>query len=394
MSRLGNILFIARKDIRYTLQDRGTVVWLFVMPLIFFYFIGNATGGFGRSGDGAPDKVAMLVPADAGFLSAQLATRLSDAGLDVVTFAKENPEVPVSGGDPEYGFSAYTRQLTLPEGMTNSVLAGEAVELQFETRREQLGGDFDSIRIQRAIYTTVADIVASQAEYGSVSQAAMKRLNDMPRRLSLKVTTAGARPEPPSGFQQAVPGTMVMFTMLVLLTSGAVTLLIERKRGVLERLASAPISRGELVAGKWLGKMALALVQIAFAMLVGMLLFRVTWHPDLWMIALLLTAWAGFCTSCALLLGSVGRSEGQVVGIGVLLSLILGGLGGCWWPIEVAPGWMQSIAAVLPSGWTMTGLHNLMSFQAGPLSALGYVAALTVFALLIAAIGARYFRYR
>ena len=49
---------------------------------------------------------------------------------------------------------------------------------------------------------------------------------------------------PPIGFSQAVPGTMVMFTMLVLLTSGAVTLVVERDQGLLRRLASAPISRG------------------------------------------------------------------------------------------------------------------------------------------------------
>ena len=55
----------------------------------------------------------------------------------------------------------------------------------------------------------------------------------MPRALTLSVTSAGKRLVPPIGFAQAVPGTMVMFTMLVLLTSGAVTLVVEREQGLL-----------------------------------------------------------------------------------------------------------------------------------------------------------------
>lgn len=35
----------------------------------------------------------------------------------------------------------------------------------------------------------------------------------------LEVSTAGKRKEVPSGFQQAVPGLLIMFTLLVLLTS-------------------------------------------------------------------------------------------------------------------------------------------------------------------------------
>ena len=37
---------------------------------------------------------------------------------------------------------------------------------------------------------------------------------------------------------------MVMFTLLVMFTSGAVTLTVERNRGILRRLASSPMSRG------------------------------------------------------------------------------------------------------------------------------------------------------
>ena len=111
------------------------------------------------------------------------------------------------------------------------------------------------------------------------------------------------------------------------------------------------------------------------------------------MIVVLLLSWAGVCTSLGLLLGSVGNTEGQIAGIGVTSSMLLAGLGGCWWPIEVAPAWMQSIAAVLPTGWTMNGLHRLMSFEAGPSSVVTELALLLATAVAVGFVATRRFRY-
>ena len=67
---------------------------------------------------------------------------------------------------------------------------------------------------------------------------AFRRLAEMPRTPLLDVQVGGRRKEFPTGFEQAIPGTMVMFTLLVLLTSGTVGVVYERRTGVLRRLAS------------------------------------------------------------------------------------------------------------------------------------------------------------
>ena len=392
MIGFGKVLYIARKDVVYSLKDRSTLAWLVLMPGLFFYFIGTATGGFGGSGGDAPDNIALKVPADAGFLADQLALRLSDSGFKVVTFAADKLDVPVSGGAADVGFDGYCRTLSVPDHLTQSVQEGNGAKLNYATCTNELNARFDQVRIQRAVFTTLADIVAAGAA-GELTEEQIAALNDSERALTLEVRPAGKKRKIPIGFQQAVPGTMVMFTLLVLLTSGAITLLLERKRGVLRRLASAPIARGEIVLGKWLGKMVLAIVQIAIAMLMGTLLFKVHWQPDLPMILALLLAWAGVCTSVALLLGSVGNTEGQVAGIGVLSSMLLGGLGGCWWPIEIAPAWMQQLAGFLPTGWTMNGLHRLMSFEAGAASVLTELVLLVITTIVVGVLATRSFRY-
>lgn len=36
-----------------------------------------------------------------------------------------------------------------------------------------------------------------------------------------------------------------------------------------------------------------------------------------------------------------------------VLADLLAAWGGCWWPIEITPEWLQKFAMFLPTGWTM-----------------------------------------
>jgi len=149
-----------------------------------------------------------------------------------------------------------------------------------------------------------------------------------------------------------------------------------------------------VVLGKWGGRMALGLVQIAFAMLSGTLLFKMNWGPDLPMVLLVLLVYAGVTASLAILLGTLARSEGQAVGIGVLAANLLAALGGCWWPIEITPVWMQKLALFLPTGLTMDALHRIVSFQSGATSAVPHIVVLALAAMGLGWVSARIFRFQ
>jgi ABC-type multidrug transport system permease subunit len=212
--------------------------------------------------------------------------------------------------------------------------------------------------------------------------------------VTLEVTTAGRRRSVPSGFEQTIPGTMVMFTMLILLTGGAIHLVLERERGLLRRLASTPIPRARLVAGKWLGKLLLGLVQLAFGLVAGTVLFRMSWGAALPMVIVILIAWAAFNASLALLLGNIARSSAQMAGMGVLMTMALASLGGCWWPIEITPEWAQRFALALPTGWTMDAMHRLISFGDPASAVVPHALALATGAALLGVAGIRTFRYQ
>lgn len=384
---LRNAFFIARKDIQYTLREKSSLIWLFLMPIVFFYFIGTVTSGFSGGGPGEPDTLAILVPDDAGFLAEQLKLRLEENNFRLVEFADRAETT-------EPGFDDYRRRLALPLNFTSAILAGEEVKVEYRGKEADVSQSYDEVRINRAVYTVLADIVVASETGAQLDQAAIERLNETPRTMTLTQRPGGKRLEIPSGFEQAIPGIMVMFTLLVLLSSGAISLLNERKKGLLRRLAATPISRTSVVLGKWGGKMALGLIQIAFAMLAGTVLFGMDWGQDFPFVVILMFAWGSFCASCGLLLGTIGRTEGQVSGLGVLATMLLAALGGCWWPIEITPDAMQLLQKFLPSGWAMDGMHKLISFGAGPASIIPNVAALFTGALLIGWLTQRKFRFQ
>lgn len=382
-----NILFIASQDIRHQLRQGSTLVWLFVIPPLFFYFIGTVTGGF-SSGMGAGTANPLVVEAASpGFLQDPIDRRLRENGF--APQWRNMIEAPPEGEE-----SAPVRTLVFSPDLSDRILANEPVSARYDTSASSLSRDYEAIRINRSLYTVLADIVVSKARGGGVlSPETLELLDAQPRIWLLDSGPAGNRLEIPSGFEQSIPGIMVMFTLLILLTSGASMLTLERKQGLLRRLASAPISRTELVAGKWGGRMALALVQVASALVVGTFVFSMAWGPDLAMVVVVMAAWAAFCASAGLLLGSLASTEGQAAGLGALLANLLAALGGCWWPIEVTPGWMQFIQNLTPTGWTMDALHKLISFESGSLSALPDVAAIVLATLVVTLLAVNRFKY-
>jgi len=381
MVNLRAALFLARKDLQYMLRTRETLLWTFLMPPMFFYFIGTVTGGFAGGAAGPTTLVVDAAP-DAGFLEPHLRARLEKVGYRVLP----------PPGPEERPSSAPV--LHVPPAFTDSVLAGHTTTLVLEREEGGLGADYDKFRVMRASFTVLADLVAASEGGSTPTREQLAILASAPGFVRLEVAPAGRRKVIPSGFEQAVPGTTVMFTLLVLLTSGSVLLVLEREAGLLRRLAAAPLSRSTVLLGKWGGRLALGLIQLGFAMLLGSLLFHVQWGPNLPMLLVVLVVYAALVAFLGIILGSLARTSGQAVVIGVLASNFLAALGGCWWPIEIVPGWMQKLALLLPTGWAMDALHKLVSFGAPPLDILPNLAV-TLAAAVAAAWGAtRLFRFQ
>lgn len=221
--------------------------------------------------------------------------------------------------------------------------------------------------------------------------AAMGLLNVQGLFKALDAKFAGRKPVP-SGFNFSLPGNLVMYLMMNLMIFGGASVAAERRNGVIRRLLVHPVTNLELVMGKIYGLMLLGTVQILFFLAVGKFAMGVNLGANLPAVtlALLVLGWVG--SSIGVLVGSLFASEDRVTGLCVLASLLMGALGGCWWPLEIAPPVLQTVALCLPTGWALKALHQLISFGSGLGAVVTPLAVLLAFGAAANVLAARFFR--
>jgi ABC-type multidrug transport system permease subunit len=356
-----NIVVIAVHDLRQTFTDRSAMLWMLVLPVVFAVFIGFVTGGGGGQDDPTDDRAYLtIVDLDGGSLARMLIDELESDRLslnEIGPEALDNDERKV-------------RILTIPAGFTDSVLNGEQVTLRID--KEPGTSEPAALVAQARTVAAISRVVASLIEVAGAAGVDAKLTAEQfdgyasPDDLvTVESRFAGGSTVAPSGFTQSVPGNTVMFVMLVALTYGSASLAGEREGGLLRRLATAPVSRAELILGKIGGRFFIAWVQVTALVAVGAILmpvFGFSLGDNLFGVYLVLLVYAIAVAPLGVLLGAWFKEPNHAANVGVLLTLLMAALGGCWWPIEVVSRPLQRLALVFPTGWAMHALHQLIAF--------------------------------
>jgi len=378
---MSKVLLLALNDVRLTVRDRWSFVWMLVMPIAMMWFFGQM-GGQG----GGPTKFTLtVVDRDGGWIARDFVAELSTGNAVV----KEQPPAEAATAEKK------VRTLVLPPGFTDKVLAGEQQRLRLE-KDEDAARDFSSaaeVHIVRAIARTLA-LLVEMKETGGLSgpepSAEFAKLRARPPLVRLEVTTAGHGQAVPSGLAQSVPGIVTMVVLMMTVIYGGVFLTLEKRDGMLRRQVSLPIGRVGLFAGKLGGRLLIAGLQIGVLLLAGRFLFRMSFGSSPAGLALLLACYAFAVAGLATLLGAVLRTPEQASAIGWIASMVMAAMGGCWWPGEVVPRWLWRAAHIFPTTWAMDAFHSLISFGRGTEAVLLPSAALLAFGLVFSALGARY----
>ncbi|WP_449385320.1 ABC transporter permease [Cellulomonas soli] len=145
------------------------------------------------------------------------------------------------------------------------------------------------------------------------------------------------------------PGVLALAVMSTAFTSQAIATAFDRRNGVLRLLATTPLGRSGLLAGKVLGVLVVEVVQVSVISLTALAL---GWAPDpagiLPALVSLVLGTAAF-TALALLLAGVLRAE-AVLAVANLVWLLLAVAGGVVLPADQLPGPLAHLALLLPSG--------------------------------------------
>lgn len=382
------VVRLAANDLRLTARDRPALFWLLVLPVLLMWL-------FGRMGsdDGEAEHIALaVVDADGGWLSRALVDELGSERI-----ALDSRTGPLQEGAGEDG---PVPALVIPDDFTTGLAAGEPRTLRLETAPDTNDArDVAAwIHVVRASVRLVSRLIQLEREpawagLGDAERLARLRgLAARPRLVSLAVRGTGRGSAVPGGFEQSVPGILAFTVLMMTLIYGAVFLTIEKREGMLRRQALSPASRGEIIAGKLLGRVLIAAAQIVILVLVGWLAFDVSWGRSPVGLTLMLASYAAAVGGLATLLGAVLANPAQASIVGWIGAMVLAALGGCWWPSEVMPAWMRTLGHAFPTAWAMDGFHALISFGAGVEAVLLPSAVLVGFAAAFAAAGARLLR--
>lgn len=376
------IWLLALNDVRLTLRDRPALIWMLALPLAMMWLFGHAMGG----SDPAPPRISLaLVDHDGGWLARAFVDELDDESIDLRELTPGERRAAEAG--------SLVRTLVIPADFTDGVLAGEQQTVRLE---KEPGADAEfslagQIFIVRAIVRTIGKLVELEEDGSTAEEFAGLAAREPLVRL--EVATAGRGRPVPRGFSQSVPGILTMIVLMMTVIYGAVFLTIEKQSGMLRRQVGLPVGRSQIYLGKLLGRVLIAGAQLVVLVAAGRFLFGISWGGSPPGLVLVLVSYALAVSGLATLLGALLSTPAQASGVGWILSMVLAGMGGCWWPAEVMPGWLRTAAHVLPTTWAMDAFHALISFGRGIEAVLLPSAALLGFAVVFAVLGSRLLRY-
>ncbi|MBD8607386.1 ABC transporter permease [Aeromicrobium sp. CFBP 8757] len=177
-------------------------------------------------------------------------------------------------------------------------------------------------------------------------------------------------------------------------TFGAATnLVVWRRNGLLRRLRLAPIPTRSVVLARVAVSIAIAIVQAAIFVGVGVALFGLRLTGSWPMIVPLLVCGTLAFMAIGLLAGAVARSEEAAVGIANFVVLPMAFLSGSFFPLDGAPGYVTAISKVLPLKHLNDGMLDTMVRGEGPSSAVVPMLILLGFAVVVTAVASRLFRW-
>jgi ABC-2 type transport system permease protein len=156
------------------------------------------------------------------------------------------------------------------------------------------------------------------------------------------------------------------------------SLLEERNDGTLARLLAAPISRASILGGKLLTSFLLGIISMIVLVVATSLLFGASWGNPVG-VAVLVVAAVLSAMGIMALIATLARNADQAASWQSVVAVVLGLLGGTFFPVSQAPGILSRLTFVAPQAWFLRGLGDL---RGGDLSVV-WVPALAMLGIAV-----------
>lgn len=393
------IFAIAWKDTIIRFSSASEWLFFIILPIIFtFVFAGGVP-----SGD--EDNRIRLVVVD------QATTTISQEIISELEKSTSiRPDVlSLEEAEAQFDSRRAIAMLIIPAGLDLESLQNGTAQLDFR----QLPNNMDASIAERAVQTAIrrvgsvvgaANMAVDEAKARGAFESAEVEQVYFNQSLELAKSLQEDSPERVNVVQGNTPddfdydpqanvsaGQLITWVFIPLFGISAL-FAYERQQGTLRRVLTTPTSKATFLLGTISGQVAVALIQMTLLVLFAFFAFKLNWGNPLG-VFLILTCSALAAAAIGTAMGTFIKSEGQATGLSIMAGMMLGMLGGCWFPLELFPPVMQNIAQIFPTTWAMQGLLDLLLRGAGIVEILPEAGMLIVFAGIFFGVGVWRFRF-
>lgn len=360
---MGAATRIAVKDLKLRLRDRSAIIIGIIAPLVLA-FVFNAI--FGSAGDPAAglDLRFGMVDLDGSQVSSAFSDVLESVEAEGILTLDSYPdqaaaEAAIDDGDIDAFY-------LIDEGFGQAVMTNSSPTIQ-------VIGNIDA-PTSTNIASSIAEQYSSGIEATQLALATTAGLTGSPVTPEFIASVQG---DPSSAaFSYALvdesaqtrqldattyyAAGMAVFFLFFTVQYGVLGLLEEERDGTLVRLMAAPMQRATIVAGKAI--LSFVLGVISMGVLIGAtsldFLMGADWGAPLGVAALVI---AGILAAVGVmgLVASFARTAEGANSLGSIVAVILGMLGGAFFPLGSGDDFLSKLSYITPHAWFLRGLGEL-----------------------------------
>jgi ABC-2 type transport system permease protein len=333
-SRATPLRAFVTKEIRHILRDRQTLAILLLMPLVQVVLF-----GFALRSDVRDIRLAVVDPSPD---HATLALRSRFVGTGRFRIVADAP-------------SADVLEPLFRRGKADAALV---VDPEFASNLD---------RGLPARLLLVTD--ASDPNTGTTMQAYTRAvINDFQSDLRSGTSVARIVPQTRMRFNPTlesvnlfIPGLIALVLTLVSALMTAISLSREKERGTLEILLVSPLRPAQIIVGKVLPYLMLALANVLTALVAAWAVFRVPFRGSVLLLVVESLVYSIVSLALGVLIASKTPSQRAAM-LGALLGTMLPNtlLSGMIFPIASMPGWLQPLSNVVPARWFIVIARGIM----------------------------------
>ncbi len=260
--------------------------------------------------------------------------------------------------------------LWIPSDFSSRIYEGKDTYMQVYTNPSNIPGRLAALRLSRGLANQISYLQNMVKGIQFQSDIPVEDLLDQLREnYGVEGIPAVVRPAeitihnvgpgiPVNRINWALPAFFTMFSFLAVVLH-AVDFVKERENHILERLLIDGNNPGVLLSAKFISNFLKGMLQAFILWGVGIVFFNLYPGPSLtnliWVSAAFIAAASGF----SLLIATRTKGVSQAFTWGVLISLVMAPLGGCWWPQYYMPPWMSLLGRLTPHYWANEAFYNL-----------------------------------